>query len=145
MILTIHSNPVPAPRMSQRDKWKKRPAVMKYWAWRDRIRWTWMELPFKERKRFYKPVVIGFNFYIVGYPAIDLDNLIKGVKDGLVRAGVIQGDTIRHVPKYDNPEAFFLCDDCPYHKSKFPPPAKACPGIKKCEEGFAEVTIRERS
>lgn len=138
MQLTIHSNPVAAPRMTQRDRWKKRPVVMRYWAWRDRIGRAWLELSnFKDRKIFTKPVIIGFKFYVVGYPAIDLDNLIKGVKDGLVRAGIIKGDTIKHVPKYDSPEAFFLCDDCA-DKNK-----KTCPSIRKCDGGFAVITINE--
>lgn len=30
--------PVPAPRMTQSDKWKKRPAVMRYFEFRDRVK-----------------------------------------------------------------------------------------------------------
>ena len=30
--------PCPAPRMTRRDKWKKRPCVMRYFAFRDEIR-----------------------------------------------------------------------------------------------------------
>lgn len=135
MQLTIHSNPIAAPRMTQRDRWKKRPVVIRYWNWRDLIYQAWAELPVKKRKRFIKPVIIGFKFYVVGYPAIDLDNLIKGVKDGLVRARIIQGDTIKHVPKYDSPEAILLCDKCIYKKG--------CKTIKSCKFGHAVITINE--
>jgi len=111
---------------------------MRYWAWRDRIREAWIDLPPGVRKRFTVPVIIGFKFFIVGYPAIDLDNLIKGVKDGLVRAGVLLGDTIQHIPKYDNAEAISLCPYCPKKGKK-----KTCGAVKKCEKGFAEITINE--
>jgi len=141
MKLIVHSNPVPAPRMTQRDKWKKRPVVLAYWEWRDRIKEAWINLPTEFnlgiKKRFSKPVIIGFKFHIIGYPASDLDNYIKGVKDALVRAGIIKGDTIKHVPKYDNPEVFFLCDDCLFKMEK------ECPGIRNCKGGFAVITIKE--
>lgn len=35
---TISGNPLGKPRMSQRDKWKKRPAVLRYRAWADAAR-----------------------------------------------------------------------------------------------------------
>ena len=36
MIYSI--TPCPKPRMTQSDKWKKRPAVMRYWAFKDEVR-----------------------------------------------------------------------------------------------------------
>jgi len=35
---TIPGKPVPKPRMTRADRWKKRPAVMRYRAWADRAR-----------------------------------------------------------------------------------------------------------
>lgn len=37
-IFTIHGAPLGKPRMTQRDKWKKRPCVMRYREWADRAR-----------------------------------------------------------------------------------------------------------
>jgi Holliday junction resolvase RusA-like endonuclease len=37
--------PVPKPRMTQRDKWQQRPAVMRYRAFKDDIRLRKVELP----------------------------------------------------------------------------------------------------
>lgn len=35
--ITIDINPCPKPRMTRADRWKKRPAVMKYWAFKDKL------------------------------------------------------------------------------------------------------------
>lgn len=43
--ITIYGNPIGKPRMTQRDKWKKRPCVMKYRAWADKARVCAGELP----------------------------------------------------------------------------------------------------
>lgn len=37
--------PAPKPRMTQRDKWQKRPAVMRYRAFADEVRLRKIELP----------------------------------------------------------------------------------------------------
>ena len=37
--------PIPKPRMTQRDKWAKRPAVMRYRAFKDECRLKKVELP----------------------------------------------------------------------------------------------------
>jgi len=42
---TIPGDPIGAPRMTQRDKWKQRPCVMKYRAWKDKAREVAGELP----------------------------------------------------------------------------------------------------
>lgn len=42
---TIEGDPVPAPRMTQRDKWMKRPCVVRYRAWKDKARASAGELP----------------------------------------------------------------------------------------------------
>lgn len=42
---TIEGDPIGAPRMTQRDRWKKRPVVLRYFAWRDKAREAAGELP----------------------------------------------------------------------------------------------------
>ena len=42
---SVTGAPVGKPRMTQRDKWQKRPAVMRYREWADRARETAGELP----------------------------------------------------------------------------------------------------
>lgn len=37
--------PVPKPRMTQRDKWLKRPCVLEYWRFRDQCRSRRLKLP----------------------------------------------------------------------------------------------------
>jgi len=135
MKLIVHSNPVPAPRMTQRDKWKKRPVVMAYWDWRDRIFQAWAELPIKKRKKFTTPVTIGFRFFIKGYPNADLDNYIKGVKDALVKYNIIPDDNIKFVKEYDHVGIIFLCNTCIYKKG--------CKSIKSCQFGAAIITINK--
>jgi len=38
-------NPVPKPRMTQSDKWKKRPPVLRYFAFKDECRIHDVEIP----------------------------------------------------------------------------------------------------
>lgn len=42
-IFTI--DPVPKPRMTQADRWKKRPPVLRYFAFKDRVRELGIKLP----------------------------------------------------------------------------------------------------
>mgnify|MGYP001348583663 CR=1 FL=1 len=35
---TVPGAPIGAPRMTQRDRWAKRPCVLRYWAWKDSVR-----------------------------------------------------------------------------------------------------------
>jgi len=135
MKLIVHSNPVPAPRMTQRDKWKKRPVVLEYFAWRDRIFEAWANLPVNKRKKFTEPITMGFVFFIKGYPASDLDNYIKGVKDALVRSNIIPDDNIKIVRQYEEVRIVFLCDTCIYKKG--------CKSIKSCSFGAAFITINK--
>lgn len=34
---TITGKPLGKPRMTRTDRWKKRPCVLRYWAWKDRL------------------------------------------------------------------------------------------------------------
>lgn len=42
---TYHITPVPKPRMTRSDKWKKRPCVMRYWAFKDECVLKGVEVP----------------------------------------------------------------------------------------------------
>jgi len=42
---TVYGDPVGAPRMTQQDKWKQRPCVMRYRAWKDAARLAAGQLP----------------------------------------------------------------------------------------------------
>ncbi len=86
-------NPCPKPRMTRADKWKKRPAVLKYRAFKDRVRELNVELP-----EAHSHVV----FYISMPPSWsqkkrvkmnlkphqsrpDLDNYLKGLFDAVYK------------------------------------------------------------
>jgi Holliday junction resolvase RusA-like endonuclease len=90
----IDIDPIPAPRMTQRDIWKKRPVVVKYHAYRDAIRYKLLSQGMKKL-----PSAMGFTFHMpmpkswtkkrkeymngrLHEQKPDLDNLIKAVKDG---------------------------------------------------------------
>lgn len=45
MIRQYDINPVPKPRMTRRDKWKKRPCVLEYFAFCDEVRAKGVALP----------------------------------------------------------------------------------------------------
>lgn len=44
-VQTYNITPVPKPRMTQRDKWKKRKSVENYWAFKDAVRQVGVFLP----------------------------------------------------------------------------------------------------
>lgn len=83
-------SPTPAPRMTQSDKWKKRPCVMAYFAFKDRCKSNGVTIP-------EVPYII-FNIAMPGSWSIkkkremngtphrqkpDLDNLCKGLWDSV--------------------------------------------------------------
>lgn len=37
-MIKYNITPVPKPRMTQSDKWKKRPCVLRYWSFKDEVR-----------------------------------------------------------------------------------------------------------
>ncbi len=92
----IDIDPVPKPRMTRADAWKKRPVVLSYWAFKDSI-------TFKAKKQ---GLVLGCELdlvFIVAMPVSwskkekdlmngkphqnkpDLDNFIKAVQDCLLK------------------------------------------------------------
>jgi len=96
-ILTIPINPVSKPRMTQRDKWDKRPCVMKYWQYCDKLR-AWMnvnaaEVDFEHlRVHFYirmpkswsKKKKKAMNYHPHKQKP-DIDNILKGFMDALLK------------------------------------------------------------
>lgn len=52
----IKINPVAKPRMTQRDKWSKRPAVIKYWQYKDDLNKYNITLPENYHIHFILPM-----------------------------------------------------------------------------------------
>ncbi len=85
---------VPKPRMTRADTWKKRPCVVKYWAYKDELRWLFEKEDIKIDGRifidFYIPMPRSWSkkkkkeldgkFHD---KRPDIDNLVKGVMDAL--------------------------------------------------------------
>jgi len=97
MIYEIPIDPVPKPRMVASDRYKKRPIVEKYWAFK-----KWFLLLCNRRGLTDLPASIGITFIMAmpeswsekkkknyyGSPhqqRPDLDNLVKAVKDCLCK------------------------------------------------------------
>ena len=91
-------DPVPKPRMTQSDKWQQRPAVMRYWAFKDELQrqavLTGFELGECFMVIFYIPIPQSWSKVkkqmMIGQPhkpTPDSDNLIKSVKDCLLPDG----------------------------------------------------------
>ena len=92
--ITIYSNPMAKPRMTRADRWKKRPCVVKYFAYSEHIKW-------QTQLQKYRPadeLVMIFNIpmpqswskkkkaKMFGQPhqqTPDIDNLEKGILDSL--------------------------------------------------------------
>jgi len=90
--LVYRIKPCPKPRMTKRDKWKKRPGVMRYRAFKDKCRLQRVKLPQPCTVIFWLPMPESWppskRAKMVGTPHTqrpDLDNLIKGLWDAVVK------------------------------------------------------------
>lgn len=87
----IRIDPVPKPRMTQADRWKKRPCVLRYRAYADELRLRGVKLPHAYRLEFVLPMPASwseaFKSEMDGQPHLvrpDSSNLVKAVEDALV-------------------------------------------------------------
>lgn len=97
-MITLPVTPVPKPRMTRADKWSKRPAVEKYWSFKDKLclaaNLAGFELGESFRVVFQIPMPDGWSRTkrqrMVGKPhqvRPDTDNLTKAVMDSLLPDG----------------------------------------------------------
>jgi len=94
-IIEWNIDPVPKPRMTRRDSWKKRPVVERYYAFKDAIR------ALAAKDKFVLPEEYDIEFHVAmpkswsnvrklaldGRPhksRPDLDNFIKAFQDALI-------------------------------------------------------------
>ena len=94
--LIIEGEPVAKPRMTQRDKWAERPCVVKYFSYRDMVRWqtkrvNWATIDKLESVKFCLPMPKSWSkkkkLEMNGKPhqqKPDIDNLLKGLLDALM-------------------------------------------------------------
>ncbi len=82
--------PVAKPRMTRADKWKKRPCVLKYWAFKDEIRLRGVSVNNDNKITFHIPMPKSWSetkkVYTDGAPHTsrpDLDNLVKALLDAI--------------------------------------------------------------
>ena len=47
-MILLRVPPMPKPRMTRADRWKKRPVVLRYWEWCEAVRAEWGEGPFPQ-------------------------------------------------------------------------------------------------
>jgi len=82
--------PVPAPRMTQSDRWKKRPCVMRYFAFRDEVRLKKVKFENGDSINFFMPMPKSWSKkkkkemhgkYHTQTP--DIDNLLKALMDSV--------------------------------------------------------------
>jgi Holliday junction resolvase RusA-like endonuclease len=83
--------PMAAPRMTVRDKWKKRPVVLAYWAFRDELRLRKVEIPIPCQIIFQMPMPQSWSnrkrkamHWAPHTVRPDCDNLIKAVLDAIL-------------------------------------------------------------
>lgn len=82
--------PMPKPRMVRSDKWKKRPVVEKYWAYKDEIKSLGIEIEERSKIIFWIPMPESWpnkkKCKEYGQPhrqKPDIDNLYKALLDCL--------------------------------------------------------------
>ena len=90
--MTIPVTPIPKPRMTRADSWKKRPIVMKYWSYKDKLKEYDIQLDNPLSVTFVLPLPKSWskkkkelynNKPHKTRP--DLDNLIKGLQDCVLK------------------------------------------------------------
>ena len=95
-----HIEPVSKPRMTQRDKWSKRPATLKYWRFKHKVKELGIELmECGEWVKFYIKMPKTWSKKkkdeMIGTPhhqRPDIDNLEKRCYDIITLAGVVFKD-----------------------------------------------------
>ncbi len=87
---TYKITPVPAPRMTRSDRWKKRPCVMRYFAFRDQVKALGIELQSPCKVTFYIPMPDSWSQRkkndFNGKPHMnrgDIDNYCKALLDSV--------------------------------------------------------------
>jgi Holliday junction resolvase RusA-like endonuclease len=105
IFIRLHGAPIGKPRMTRRDKWAKRPAVLRYREWADRLREVAGTLPSATEvdalnwtAYFEPPVSWSKKRRLAAMGTLhrakpDLDNVAKAVMDALWTAdsGIAQG------------------------------------------------------
>jgi len=98
MNINWNITPVPAPRMTQSDKWNTRPIVARYFAFRDEVGYLIKNTPLKEidtlNVDFYIPMPKSWSkmkrkvlINTKHKQKPDLDNLVKALLDSIFRDG----------------------------------------------------------
>lgn len=84
--------PIAKPRMTRSDKWKKRPATAKYWAFCDLVQLNKVKFESGNSVVFYIPVPKSWSKrkqdLMIGKPHMqtpDLDNLVKALGDAIYK------------------------------------------------------------
>ncbi len=84
--------PIPKPRMTRADKWRKRPATQRYWDFVGEIQRSGMKIPDRVSLIFHIKMPISWNetkkSNMAGKPhqtfgRNDLDNLVKSILDAV--------------------------------------------------------------
>lgn len=122
---TIFGRPVPKPRMTRRDIWDRRPCILKYREWQNKV--LAAAISAGGASKLEGPLRFSAGFFLKGHPNMDLDNLCKGILDSLIphRGAVlwtIPDDSIKIIPQYG--------------------PIFAAVGVPQ-EEERAEITLEE--
>ena len=89
-IKVYNITPIPKPRMTRSDKWKKRPSVLRYWEYKDQIKLAEVELPEYHHIIFVVPMAKSWSAKkkdgMDGTPhkqTPDIDNYVKACYDAL--------------------------------------------------------------
>jgi Holliday junction resolvase RusA-like endonuclease len=67
--------------MTRCDKWKKRPVIERWLAYKDLVALSYRQAG---GKTYMEPVQIFYEFFLADNRRIDSDNLVKGINDALL-------------------------------------------------------------
>jgi Holliday junction resolvase RusA-like endonuclease len=83
-------DPMAAPRLTNRDRWKKRPVVMAYFAFRDEVRARGVVVPIPSKVTFWMPMPKSWSAKkrreMDAKPHLvrpDLSNMLKALEDAV--------------------------------------------------------------
>jgi Holliday junction resolvase RusA-like endonuclease len=92
-MILLRVPPMPKPRMTRADRWRKRPVILRYWEWCEAVRREWGDRKFSEhdaRVVFFVPMPKSWSAKkreaMAGKPhqqTPDVDNYLKALLDAI--------------------------------------------------------------
>jgi hypothetical protein len=132
----ITGRAAPKPRMTQKDKFVKRPEVERYKCFKTSVIAKYSETCSKFFHKLVKfdAAALTVYFYVAGdLSVMDCSNCVKAIEDALI-GWAYKDDSMEQLRGYDKVWAIGICASCG--------DKERCPGIRKCQKEKTSIRIR---